>query len=57
MYGVTRYYDPDDEFGVRYDDPALGIAWPVAAERIVLSERDAGLPLLADAGERPSWPG
>jgi dTDP-4-dehydrorhamnose 3,5-epimerase len=55
MYGVTEYYDPDDEMGVRFDDPALGIAWPRPRGGIVLSKRDSDLPPLADAGSRPRW--
>jgi dTDP-4-dehydrorhamnose 3,5-epimerase len=57
MYGVTQYYDETDEYGVRFDDPALGIVWPVPLESIVLSARDAQLPALADAGPRPRWTG
>lgn len=44
LIGVTRYHDPDDEVACRWDDPALGISWPVSAARI--SDSDArGLPL------------
>jgi len=44
LIGVTRYHDPDDEVTCRWDDPALGIPWPVTAARI--SPSDArGLPL------------
>ncbi len=28
LYGLTRYYDGDDQLGCRFDDPALGVAWP-----------------------------
>ena len=55
MYGVSAYWDPDDEFGVRWDDPALGIDWPPAAREGILSARDAAFPPLAEAGERPSY--
>src|SRR5688572_22560049 len=40
MYGVSAYWDPDDELGVRYDDPGLGIPWPRAAFEATVSERD-----------------
>ena len=45
-YRCTTPYDPDDQRGVRWDDPDLGIVWPV--DRPVLSERDQALPRLAD---------
>jgi dTDP-4-dehydrorhamnose 3,5-epimerase len=34
--------------GLAWDDPALGIVWPVDAERAVLSEKDRKHPLLRD---------
>jgi dTDP-4-dehydrorhamnose 3,5-epimerase len=37
-YLVDGYYDPADELGVAWDDPALGIEWPGTDP--VLSERD-----------------
>jgi dTDP-4-dehydrorhamnose 3,5-epimerase len=37
-YMVSAFYDPTNERGVRYNDPAFGIEW--AAEPIVLSEKD-----------------
>lgn len=48
-YLCDEFYHPEDEGGIRYDDPALDIAWPDAGARI-LSEKDRALPLLADAG-------
>ncbi len=45
-YRCTTPYDPDDQCGVRWDDPQLGIEWPV--ERPMLSERDQVLPRLAE---------
>jgi len=38
QYKCTSLYAPDDEIGIAYDDPALGISWPVT--RPVLSPRD-----------------
>ena len=55
MYGVSKYWDPDDELGVRWDDPALGIPWPPEASGAMVSGRDAGFPMLAEAGERLTW--
>jgi len=44
LVGVTRYHDMDDEVTCRWDDPALGIPWPVSAARISRSDAQ-GLPL------------
>lgn len=45
-YKCTDRYDRDAEFGVRWDDPDIGIEWPVSAP--LLSEKDAALPALRD---------
>ena len=37
-YKCTTFYDRDDEVGIAYDDPALGIPWPIAEP--VLSPKD-----------------
>lgn len=37
-YKCTEFYDPADETGIAYDDPALAIPWPVTAP--LLSARD-----------------
>jgi len=38
-YKVTERYDPADEAGLRWDDPDVGIAWPIEAPQ--LAPRDA----------------
>ena len=54
-YLVSEFFTPEGERGLRYDDPALGIAWPLPVAAI--SEKDAAWPLLdpepARALERP----
>jgi dTDP-4-dehydrorhamnose 3,5-epimerase len=45
-YKCTDYYHPEAEGSIRWDDPAIGIAWPL--ERPTLSERDAAAPLLSE---------
>ena len=47
LYKVTDYYSAEDDRGLSWDDPALGIAWPVVADKAVLSERDRKHPSLA----------
>jgi dTDP-4-dehydrorhamnose 3,5-epimerase len=45
LYQMSHHYVPEAARGVRWDDPALGIGWPPAEERII-SERDRGWPPL-----------
>ena len=45
-YQVGEFYTPEAEGGLRYDDPALGLTWPLTVTEI--SEKDAGWPLLAE---------
>lgn len=47
-YKVDDYYAPECERGLVWDDPTLGIAWPVAAADAVLSDKDRKLPRFAD---------
>ncbi len=49
-YMVTNYYSPEHDRGLRWNDPALGIAWPVNDERASLSPKDARQPLLSEIG-------
>lgn len=48
LYKVTAYYEPSADRSVRWDDPAIGIEWPVTAEDAVLSDKDRNAPLLAE---------
>lgn len=48
LYKLTGYYAPSYEMGVRWNDPALGIDWPVAEADAVLSGKDRELPLLEE---------
>ena len=50
LYKCSDYYHPEDEAGIRYDDPTLAIQWPVdASTSLILSDKDLRLPLLSDA--------
>jgi dTDP-4-dehydrorhamnose 3,5-epimerase len=47
IYKCSDYYAPETEGALRWDDPAIGIDWPVTGDAI-FSEKDAVAPLLAD---------
>lgn len=48
MYKCDQYYNKQSEGGIVYNDPALGIDWGIPSEKIVVSEKDAELPMLAN---------
>ncbi|MFP5343081.1 MAG: dTDP-4-dehydrorhamnose 3,5-epimerase family protein [Candidatus Limnocylindria bacterium] len=50
-YLVSGSYSPEHERGVRFDDPAIGIAWPLPAVNV--TAKDQGWPLLAEPKETP----
>ncbi len=49
-YKCTALYQPSDEFSVRWNDPELGIPWPIAEP--LLSEKDRDAPLLRDVQDK-----
>lgn len=49
VYKVTQYYSPEHDRSIRFDDPAIGINWPIPAGGVQLSNKDAEAPLLANA--------
>jgi len=42
FYFTSEFYSPGDERGIRYNDPALGIRWPM--EPLVISDKDRNHP-------------
>jgi dTDP-4-dehydrorhamnose 3,5-epimerase len=48
IYKVTAPYDKPAERGVIWNDPDIGIAWPITPEEIILSDKDKVLPRLRD---------
>jgi dTDP-4-dehydrorhamnose 3,5-epimerase len=48
-YKVTDYYSPSGERTILWNDPELGIKWPIAAGDAIVSEKDAKGKLLRDA--------
>jgi len=48
LYKVTSHWSPDVDRGVAWDDPDLGIDWPVAPDEAIVSEKDRRQPRFAD---------
>lgn len=55
VYKVTADYSPAHDRGIAWDDPALGIDWPVARDKALLSARDRALPRLAEQPDVFVW--
>jgi dTDP-4-dehydrorhamnose 3,5-epimerase len=57
VYKCTDYYSPDAEASIRWDDPNIGVDWPVSAPN--LSAKDAAAPMLDAIGNDrlPLWQG
>ena len=59
MYLCSAPYAPQREHSIAATDPAIGIDWPITeGEALLLSDRDAAAPSLADAraaGLLPTW--
>lgn len=54
-YKCTALYDPSDEISISWNDPEIGIDWPVAEP--LLSQRDVAAPRLAELLDRlPVYP-
>lgn len=51
LYLISSFHSPQHVRGMRHDDPALGITWPLPVTQI--SDRDAGWPLLDPAHPVP----
>ena len=47
-YKVDAFYDAAADFSLAFDDPALGIDWPVTRDQAILSDKDSRAPRLAD---------
>jgi dTDP-4-dehydrorhamnose 3,5-epimerase len=57
FYKVSAPYAPKLERGVLWNDPDLGINWPVSAENAVLSDKDKQLPRLRDVSDHFNFAG
>jgi dTDP-4-dehydrorhamnose 3,5-epimerase len=52
-YLLSSYYNPDTEAGIAWDDPEIGVEWPV--DEPLLSERDRSAPKLAEIRDALPW--
>jgi dTDP-4-dehydrorhamnose 3,5-epimerase len=48
LYKVTAPYSPQHDRAIRFNDPALGLVWPIGDLEPILSDKDRAAPLLAD---------
>ena len=48
-YKLTRYYNAEQERGLAWDDPEIGISWPEIADPETLSQKDLNHPRLSQA--------
>ena len=53
IYLLSSIYDPATEAGIAWDDPDIGVEWPVADP--LLSERDKKAPRLAEVADTPPF--
>jgi len=49
-YKCTQLYHPEYDAGIIYNDPDIGVEWPVDGLEVLLSEKDRKLPTLKTAG-------
>jgi dTDP-4-dehydrorhamnose 3,5-epimerase len=52
-YKVSSYYDPATERGIAFDDPELGVEWPVSDP--IVSDRDRTNPRLSEMADQLPW--
>ena len=52
-YKLSSYYDPATERGIAFDDPQIGIPWPV--DEPLVSDRDRANPRLAEIAAELPW--
>ncbi len=48
-YKCDDFYHPEDEGGIRYDDPEINISWPKIEGELILSKKDKSHPFLKDS--------
>jgi dTDP-4-dehydrorhamnose 3,5-epimerase len=48
MYKCDEFYNKESDAGIIYNDPSLKIDWRVPADKVIVSDKDKALPLLAN---------
>ncbi len=48
IYKQTAYYDPQVERGIAWNDPEVGVRWPLPTDELILSARDSSAPSLSE---------
>jgi dTDP-4-dehydrorhamnose 3,5-epimerase len=51
FYKQSNYYSDEHERGIKYDDPDVGIEWPLPTAELIPSERDATAPTLREVAD------
>ena len=54
-YKCTDFYDPSSEISIQWNDPEIGITWPLQGLQPILSVKDREAPLLADLAGQLSF--
>ena len=47
LYKCDNFYNKESEGGISYNDPELGIDWRIPADKVIVSDKDKGLPGLS----------
>jgi dTDP-4-dehydrorhamnose 3,5-epimerase len=50
-YKVDTYYSPEHDRALLWNDPEIGIPWPVSGDAAILSDKDRRAPRLTDLGQ------
>jgi dTDP-4-dehydrorhamnose 3,5-epimerase len=51
LYKQSNYYADETERGIAYNDPDVGIEWPLPGDQLIPSQRDAQAPRLAEVAD------
>lgn len=49
LYKTSAFYDRSLDCAIRFDDPDIGIDWPIEVESLIISERDRAAPFLRNS--------
>jgi dTDP-4-dehydrorhamnose 3,5-epimerase len=52
MYKQSNYYADETERGIAYNDPGVGIEWPLSVDELIPSQRDATAPHLSQIADQ-----